>query len=48
MIDDPGYADMYSTALMNCSSLQEAEELRNLLDSTYNFPHGPFILLIIN
>ena len=42
MIDDPGYADMYSTALMNCSSLQEAEELRNLLDSTYNFSTWAF------
>jgi len=27
---------------MNCSSLQEAEELRNLLDSTYNFSTWAF------
>lgn len=36
VIDDAGLGDMYSTALMNCSSLEEAEALRKRLDSIYN------------
>lgn len=34
-ISDAGLADMYSTALMNCSSLEEAENLRKKLDGIY-------------
>lgn len=34
-LDDTGLADMYTTALMNCSSLDEAVTLFNLLNSKY-------------
>lgn len=43
-IDDAGLADMYSTALLNCSSLEEAENLRKKIDSIYGVETWAFYL----
>lgn len=44
LISDAGYADMYSTALMNCTSIEEAEKLRKQLDSRFNFETWAFYM----
>lgn len=37
LINDAGLGDMYSTALMNCDDVTQAEELRKNLDKVYGF-----------
>ncbi len=44
LISDAGYADMYSTALMNCTSVDEAEKLRKQLDKRFNFETWAFYM----
>jgi len=44
LISDAGFADMYSTALMNCSSVEEAEKLRKQLDEKFNFETWAFYM----
>ena len=48
LLDDSGYADMYTTALMNASSISEAEQLRRQMDQYTNLNSEAYYLINSN
>ena len=48
LLDDSGYADMYTTALMNASSISEAEQLRKQMDQYTNLNSEAYYLINSN
>lgn len=44
LLDDSGYADMYTTALMNCSSLKEAMNLISTLNTATGMTAVPYFI----